>query len=533
MHSVRQLTIMLLIILLTSACDTLSSAPKQSNNRIIYGLAESVTGIDPHLHTSDSIGIILRQIYDTLVYRHPDTLEIVPGLAQSWDISADGLEYTFYLREDVVFHDGTPFTAQTIADNLQRILNPATGSQRSQQLLGSIVSYQVLDTYTIKLTLSRPFEPLLDSLSQVYLSIASPTAFNTYSDSILRYQFHQVGTGPFQLVEYVPEDRIVLRRNLNYQWYPSFYAPPTTNAVQEIEFRHYQDATTRLDALRQGNIQVMAGLLPVDARSVANDLDIVVIPTAISGQPLQFFFNTASEPTANLAVRQALAYAANRTSIAETIYGGFSPVAWGPISATTLFYNRGVRNVYAYNLQQAQTLLTQAGYVDENGDGFLEKNGETLLITVVHSPQNLLPEVAEFLKEQWESIGVQVQLRPVPGQSAVLEIAAEGDYNLIALHQSGFDPYILNQNFISGMPQNWSSFSTPELDTILLEALQTRDLDQRRLSYGRAQAIIMEQALVLPISDVVILNAHTANIQGLRYDPYGSPLLFNVTINSE
>jgi peptide/nickel transport system substrate-binding protein len=274
-----------------------------------------------------------------------------------------------------------------------------------------------LDPFTIKLTLSRPFEPLLDSFSQVYLGIASPTAFKTYSDAPLRYQFHQVGTGPFEFVEYIPEDRIILRRNPDYSWYPSFYHPPDTNAVQEIELRFVLNAQTRLNDLEQGNVQIIGGLLPADARSLTNDVEFVIVPTAIPGEPLQFFFNTTTEPTDNLAVRQALAYAANRTSIAESIYGGFSPVAWGPISSINLFYNRGVRNVYAYNLQQAQSLLTQTGYTDENNDGFLEKDGNILSITVVHSPENLLPQVAQFLKEQWESIGIRIQLRPVPGQS--------------------------------------------------------------------------------------------------------------------
>ncbi|MDQ7024790.1 MAG: ABC transporter substrate-binding protein [Anaerolineae bacterium] len=531
MQYIRQIATLLIVVLLTSACSILDSSAPQSNNRIVYGLTESVTGIDPHLHTSQELSIILRQIYETLVYRHPETREFVPGLAQSWEISADGLSYTFYLREDVVFHDGTAFTSQSVADNLQRILNPEIGSQYTRQLLGPIVSYQVLDAYSIKINLSRPFEPFLDSLSQVYLSIASPTAFNRYADTPLRYQFHQVGTGAFELVEYVPEDRIVIRRNPNYTWYPSFYNPPPVNAVQEIEFRFFRDAEARLAALEQGNVQIMGGLSPIDARSLSNNLDIVVLPTPIPGQPLQFYYNTDFSPTDNLAVRQALNYAANRTSIAETIYGGFSPVAWGPLSANSLYYNRGVRNVYAYNLQQAQSLLAQAGYIDENGDGTLEKDGEILSITVLHSPDDLLPNVAQFLKAQWETIGIHVELRPVPGQSAVLEAAAEGDYNLIALDTFGLDPYILNQHFISAVPQNWSGFNSPELDNLLLEAERIRDPDERRLSYGRVQAIILEQSLILPVSDRVVLNAFTANIQGLRYDLYGSPILHDVSIN--
>lgn len=526
---VRCLAFIATILFSTAACSTLGNSSSKQETRIIYGLTESVVGIDPHIHTSDELDIILRQIYDTLIYRHPETNEYVPGLAESWEISADRVEYVFHLRQDVIFHDGTPFTAQSVADNLQRILDPNMATQHTRQLLGPIVSYQMLDTYTIKLTLSRPFEPLLDSLSQVSLSVASPTAFNMYVDEPLRYQFHQVGTGPFVLIEYVPEDRIVIRRNSDYQWHPNFYTHPDANAVQTIEFRFFRNAETRLNELEQNNVQIMGGLLPTDAHGLSNDPDIAVIPTAIAGQPLQFYFNTTRAPTDNLAVRQALLYAANRTSIAETVYDGFSPVAWGPLSANGLYYNRGVRNVYAYNLQQAQTLLTQAGYSDTNNDSILEKDGKPLEISIIYAPQNLLPEVTLFLAEQWESIGIEVRLQPVPGQTAVSEAANEGEYNLIALNQSGIDPYILNANYISGRSENWAHFSNSELDTVLLGAEQTSDTEERRLSYGRAQAIIMEQALVLPIIDMTVLNAHIAAISGLSYDADGAPLLYNVS----
>ena len=528
-HYVRRLVLIVLVVFSSTACTALGTSSSQQETRIIYGLTESLIGLDPHIHASGELDIILRQVYDTLVYRHPETYEFVPGLAESWEISPDGLEYVFHLRQDVLFHDDTPFTAQSVADNLQRILNPNMPTQHARQLLGPIVSYQVLDAHTIKLTLSRRYEPLLDALSQIAVSIASPSALSAYADAPLRYQFHQVGTGPFEFVEYVPEDRIVIRRNPNYRWYPGFYTFPTENAVQEIEFRYFRDAETRLSELEQGNVQITGGLLPTDARSLSNDPDITVIPSAIAGQPLQFYINTSLVPTDNLGVRQALIYAINRTSIAETVYGGFSPVAWGPLSVNSLYYNRGVRNVYAYNLQQAQALLSQAGYGDENGDGILENNGEPLSITVIYAPNKLLPDVTQLLAEQWESLGIAVRLRPVPGESSVLEAAEEGKYNLIALNQSGIDPYLLNANYIGGRPENWAQFSNTELDTVLLGAEQTPDLEERRLSYGRAQAIIMEQALILPITDIAILNAYVASISGLSYDANGTPLLYNVS----
>ena len=110
-----RLFMLMVVLFSTAACNTLDSPTSEQNTRIIYGLTESVIGIDPHIHTSDEVDIILRQIYDTLVYRHPETHEFISGLAESWEISPDRLEYTFHLRQGVIFHDDTPFTAQSVA----------------------------------------------------------------------------------------------------------------------------------------------------------------------------------------------------------------------------------------------------------------------------------------------------------------------------------------------------------------------------------------------------------------------------------
>ncbi|RMG84364.1 MAG: ABC transporter substrate-binding protein, partial [Chloroflexi bacterium] len=160
---------------------------------IVYGLTLDPSGFDPHINQSAELGIVLRQVYDTLVYREPETGEFVPGLAQSWEISDDGLSYTFTLKQGVRFHDDTPFNAAAVAANLDRITNPEIASQKAIFLLGPYEGYDIIDDYTIRIRLTQPYSPLLDGLSQVYLGMASPSALSEYSP--LRYQYHQVGTG--------------------------------------------------------------------------------------------------------------------------------------------------------------------------------------------------------------------------------------------------------------------------------------------------------------------------------------------------
>ncbi|MBZ0298731.1 MAG: hypothetical protein K8J31_03275 [Anaerolineae bacterium] len=521
----------ILTSLLLSLCACLPAletgfANSAGSNRIIYGLTLQPSGFDPHINRSSELGIPLRQVYDTLVYRDPATKEIVPGLANEWSISEDGLVYTFKLSEGVTFHDGTAFNAQAVGANLDRITAPDTGSQLAAFLLGPYAGYQIVDSNTIQIVLSDPYSPLLDSLAQVYLGIASPTALSQYSKD--RYQFHQVGTGPFEFVEYVPGDRIVLRRNPNYAWGPAFYAAPNEQSINEIEFRFFTDPPTRSLALESGEAQVMGELLPTDARALTGNSSVQLIPQSVPGQPLQFLMNTGQFPTDSRAVRQALIFGANRNAIIDAVFQQFSPVAWGPLTGNTLYYDANVRGLYPHDLNQAQALLDGAGYTDSDNNGYRDIGGVTIEVKVIVPPWGLIPETAQLLQDQWRTIGIRAVLEPVPTFGALLDAINAGDYNLVAYNTYGLDPVFLNDFFMSGGANNWTGYASEDLDRILSDAGRQTDVNVRFSLYAQAQRIIMDEALVLPIRDQVNLNASSAAVSGLTFDPYGwFPLLNN------
>jgi peptide/nickel transport system substrate-binding protein len=527
MKQVRLLTILATFALLLNACGTHNG--DKTANRIVYGLTLEPSGFDPHINRSSELGIVLRQVYDTLLYRDPTTSEFVPGLATRWEVSPDGLSYTFSLRQGVTFQDGTPFDAPAVGDNLDRITSPDTASQNAVYMLGPYTGYDVIDRSTIRIRLSQPYPPLLDALCQVYLAMASPTAFKQYSTT--RYQFHQVGTGPFSFVEYIPGDHITLRRNPNYTWGPAFYQAPSSSSVDEIEFRFYTDPPTRSLALENGQAQIMGELSPTDARSLTGNSRIRLFPTDIPGQPLQFLMNTKHPPTDNPVVRQALLFAANRDVIVNTVFQGFSPVAWGPLAANTLYYSKDVRGAYAQDTGQARSLLSSLGYQDANKDGILERSGADLEITMLVPNWGFVPQVAELLQQQWREIGVKLLLDPVPTLPALTEKVKSGNYNLVEFDTWGLDPTFLKRYFTSNGDTNWTGFSSSELDGILTNAERQSDPNMRRNLYAQAQRIIMDNALILPIRDYVNLNASSASVDGLVFDPYGwFPLLNNVTI---
>ena len=525
---------LLTLLVLAMACSSRVQSQQQFTTRhpIVYGLTLQPSTFDPQIGASSELGIVLRSVYDTLVYRDPKSLEFVPGLATSWTISPDGLTYTFALRQGVKFHDGTPFSAQAVAANLDRITNPMTASQKAIFLLGTYTGYEIVDDYTIRLKLSAPYSPLLDSLSQVYLGIASPTALSQYSNE--RYQFHQVGTGPFMFVEYVPGDHLTIRRNLDYAWGPSFYQPSTPDSVDQIEFHFYdQDPSARALALENNDVQVVGELLPVDARALTANSDIQLQPTTIPGQPLQFLMNTKQFPTDNLSVRQALLYGTNREAIIDAVFQRFSPVAWGPISSTTEFYSSDVVNSYAYDPQKAKALLQSAGYQDTNNDGYIDVGGTNLEVNMIAPNWGLIPDVAQLIQDQWRDIGIKVNIDPVPSATILRQHVKDGKYNLVAWYEFGLDPSFLNRYFLSNGDNNWTGYADPSLDTQLNSAVQQTDANARRSLYNQVQRTIMEQALILPIRDYVNLNGSRSSLNGLSYDAYGwFPSLNNLTVKN-
>lgn len=532
MSLLRRWLLILVVVSIGTSCVANSENPSKTEKiSIIYGLANDMRGIDPHINRSYETGIILRQLYDTLVYRHPETLEFVPGLAANWQISDDGLRYVFNLKQNVIFHDGTPMNAQAIAENFERIFSPETGSQATQQSLGPLIQYQVIDTYTIQLILAEPFAPLLDALSQPFAAIASPTALTSYS--YLRYQYHQIGTGPFRLIEYLPGDRIVIERNYNYTWGPEFYIPRSENSVERVEFRFFRDPSDRLEAIESKSVQIMSQIVPTDARALVGNSNVRILPIELPGTALMFVMNVNEVPTDNLSVRRALIYAANRSTMIDSAYQGFFNVAWGPLSPNTLFYTRRVQEAYGYDMIVAEQLVEQTGYIDTDGDGLRDLEGVPITLRLLVPPWQEFPRLSEFLRDQWQSLGIDIVLDPVPGETILRRAIVEETYNLAPINRGGVDPAFLSDLFSSNSERNWTGYQNDDLDEVLRQASVQSDSELRRQLYGQIQILLMNEALVLPLANQVNINAHDIHVRSLSFDATGwYPLLHNVTFNA-
>jgi peptide/nickel transport system substrate-binding protein len=519
-------TLLLSFILLASAC----SPPSERETDLIYGLTLAPSGLDPHLNASAELGIPLSSVYDTLLFRDPETGDFVPGLAKSWKTSPDGLTYTFQLRDDVRFHDGTPFNATAVKANIDYALDPDNHSQKAASMLGPLIETTVLNDYLVSFQLSEPYAPLLDSLSQVYLGMASPAALEKWGPA--EYQFHQIGSGPYRFVEYIPNEHIVLERNPDYAWGPSIYRNKVAS-IERIEFRFYENEATRSLALESGQVDVIGEVPFREAQRLDEMERFKLYPVAIPGQPMEFYFNTRKPPTDDPLVRAALTLSVDRAGIVETLFGSTSPVASGPLSAD-LFAPFLGDALLDFDPDRAASLLEQAGWADLDGDGIREKAGQDLTLTLVTPTWGANPQAAQLIDVSWEILGANVEVVTAPAFGPLKERQSSGNYHAIGLNFFGTDPDLLRPSYRSDGLFNWSGAEDPELDRLLeLAANESGDAATRASLYREAISRIDDAYLVLPVRDYMNLVVARTDLSGLRFSLQGwFPFLIDLEFSS-
>ena len=515
------LGILLLIGFVGAGCTSSTNEP----TTLHYGLTLAPTGIDPHLNASAELGIPLTSVYDTLVVQDPATGETLPSLAERWDVSPDGRTYTFYLRDGVRFHDGTAFDAEAVVANLDYTVDPDHHSQKAVFMLGPFERAEVIDSLTVALLLSQPFPPLLDSLAQVYLGMASPEALETWGPA--EYQFHQVGTGPYRFVEYVPNDHLTLEKSPDYAWAPPIYQQPEAS-YDRILFRFYEDPATRTLALENGEVDVLGEIPPREAARLDALPQFTLVPVAIPGQPMQFLFNLTRPPTDDPRVRLALIESVDRAAIVATVFGEHSSVAEGPLSTGVWGYSKD-SPFPEFDAESAGLRLDQAGWI-LGDDGRRSRDGVPLSLRIITPNWGSHPEVSQLLEAAWEDIGAEVQVEIAPGFGLLRDAADRREYNLIGINFFGTDPDLLRPMFASDGLYNWMTVDDSGLDAALSEAA-TAPLAQseRKALYADAARAIRDQSLILPIRDYVDLVVANDSLTGLRFNYQGwFPLLLDL-----
>lgn len=472
-----------------------SAGEAQSGGTINIGVNLEPDSLDPAVTPYAVSHMIMMNVFDTLVWRS-DAGEFVPGLAEAWDSSDDGLTYTFTLRQDVTFHDGTDFNAVAVQKFLDRVIDPETQSGFAANLIGPYASANVPDDYTIEAVLDAPFAPFLDGLSQAFLGIPSPTAQEADPEAFLR---NPVGSGFMKFTEWIEQSHVSLERNEDYSWGPSIFQHTGAAYLESMTFRFLADIPTRLAALEAGDVNCIQALPDSELERMESDNAYVVSKAVAPGVPVVLMINMETPPTDDLAVRQAFITAIDREAIVDIALFGATEPAFGPLWRGTPSYSSEVESYYVFDTAAAAALLEEAGWT-EGSDGVREKDGQPLVINWGVVDANA--PYAELVQAQLNEAGLDLRLNRTT-IAAANEAIINNQSNIISLGWISSDPVILSNLFHSKNLDGGYTARTKVNDPMLDEALDagetSSDPAERDEAYATAQSTIMDLAIIAPL----------------------------------
>lgn len=450
-----------------------ASAVKKGGN-LRVALSQDFGNLDPMLSGQFTERQVFYNMYDALV-SVDSTLKIIPALAESWDISADGKTYTFNLRKGVKFHDGTEFNAEAVKFNIERY-QTTDGSVRKSDL-SSITQVTIVDPNKVTFTLNAPNAPLLATLVDRAGMMVSPAAVQKYAKDFTRTPLG-AGTGPFKLVEWKKDERTVLERNPDY-W------KKDANGVQlpyldKITYRPIVDATVRVTNLKTGDIDVADAVPNRDVADLKKNTDLAYkdIPsTAYTGIRL----NVTAAPFNNKALRQAMGYALDAEQIFKTVYFNIGAVASGPIPPSSWAYDPSFKP-YTRDLTKAKAKLAEGG----------QPNGFTFKMQV-QAGDPIGQQVVEIVRDQLGEIGIKMEIEQLEFPKIVANTRDKKFESALIGWSGRIDPDgNMFAHFKTGGSNNDSGYTNPDVDTLLDKARAVTDQTERKKLYQDAQKIIMD-----------------------------------------
>jgi len=512
---------------------------------LIFGSSGDADKLDPADVTDQESTSRTDSIFETLVEYKEGSTDIQPCLATSWDISADGLNITFNLRQGVKFHDGTDFNADAVVFSFERQYNTSHPYNQYGEwaywgyMFSDIQEVKKIDNYTVNIHLSKPNAAMMTSLAMFTVAIVSPTNAGLWKEDAFR---HPVGTGPFKFVEWVKDDHITLEANKDY-WRG---APK----IDKLIFRVITDPSSRLLAIQAREIQGMEFPDPASFSTIEADdnLQLLTQPGMNVGYIAMncgYGYNDTNrngihdldepwvrtpgyfEPFTNKSVRQAINYAINKTSIVQNLYKGTAIVAKNGMPPFMLGYNDDIVD-YPYNPTKARELLAEAGYPN----GF----STTLWVMPVSRSYMFDPQkIGEAIQGYLADVNIEVDIYQIDW-STYLEKTQAGEHPMCLLGWTGDngDPdnfmnvlYGANQCTL-GTAGNVAFYNNTELQSLLSAALQTYVNSERANLYKQAQVILHEDAPFVYIAHANQAVVFTSNIDEFVLNPTARYFFYHV-----
>lgn len=530
-------------VLVANAAD----AQEEGGGDLIIADMSDLVSLDPHGNNDVPSSNVRANIYDTLTILD-ENMEVQPHLAVEWE-ETDENTYSFTLRDDVVFHDGTEFNAEVVRANLLRVTDENFASQRAF-LYEMITDIEVVDDYTVEITTEYPFAPLLshlahdaggmlslDVITEDYNQALEGTDYDYESyvealvageefdedvvsaigENIGEYAAQNpIGTGPFVLESRSPGDNTVLVRNDDYFDEPAL--------LDSVTFKVVSETASRIAELEGGYSHVIGAVDPISRERVENHDETYLDET--ESMSLSYVgFNVEAEYLDDPLVRQAISYAIDREAIIAGIYDGVGIEAIGPLAPAVFGYDEDVEGI-TYDMEKAKELMAEAGYED----------GFEISIWTNDNPQRV--DTAVFMQESLAELNIDVSIEQVEW-GAYLERTADGEHDMFILGWSvvtgdaDYGMYPLFHSEQVGAPGNRSFIQNDELDELLEAGRQAIDPDERLEHYSAAQDLLVDLAPMVYIHHSNYLTGVRDEVQNFEIDALGIYQLKDVSISAE
>ncbi|NCN04847.1 MAG: ABC transporter substrate-binding protein [Spirochaetales bacterium] len=509
-----------------SESPTTPSGPSDRNGGVlVFARSGDSVSLDPGRETDGESFYPATAIFDTLVEFKPGTTEVQPALAESWDVSADGLTYTFNLRSGVTFHDGTPFNADAVKFTFERMFietHPAAAFGPYKywgymDMSNIVESIDVVSGLQVRFNLKKPEAPFVANLAMDFAAIVSPTAVIAKGAD---FAFEPIGTGPFKFVQWIKDDNIIVEKNTNYWRRPAY--------LDRIIFKVIPDATARYLALQKGEVDIIDFPSIQDLADMQTRSGIKLINQ--EGLNVGYLaFNNDREPFGNKLVRQALNYAVNKQEIIDAVYGQAGTAAKNPIPPGMWSYNDDVED-YPYDPAQARALLAEAGY----------PNGFTTTIWAMPVVRPYNPngrKVAEILQANFAAVGVQAEIVSYEW-GTYLDKTDTGEHDMALLGWTGdngdpdnFLNVLLSIPAATPPAGNIAFWRNEEFNDLIQQAKEEPDQARRTALYEEAQVIFKEEAPWITLAHSLVYSAMRDEVMDFVLYPTGKRVFYDVWLN--
>jgi nickel transport system substrate-binding protein len=491
-----------------------STSNKDSKDMLTLAWPRDIGEMNPHVYNPSQL-FATSMIYEPLV-SYQDGGKLKPHLAESWEISKDGKEYTFNLRQDVKFSDGTSFNAEIVKKNFDTILKNVD----LHSWLGFITKVdqtEVIDQNTFKLTLKEPYYPTIQELAVVrpvrFLGDAGFPKDGDTSKGVTK----PVGTGPWILEEHKADEYAIFKRNENY-W-------GELPKVKKIKVKIIPDAETRVLAFEKGDLDLIygEGAISLDAfkqlETTGNYETSISDPVATR----QLVMNTKKEQLSDLRVRQALQYGFNKKAMVDGVTSGLEEKA-DFILPTNFPYTSDIDvTAIDYNVEKAKALLDEAGWKLPKGKNVREKDGKPLEIELMYdSAESIQKAMAETLQSEWAALGVKLN---IVGVELTVQIerfkANDFELNFFSNYGAPYDPHtFVNVVGSEGFGFNEAISSYPNRDELLKQIADvpgTTDEKERQELYSTILESLQDQGAIVPISYIKKIAVYQKDVSNFTF----------------